>query len=162
MKPEEREALRSRFDFRCGYCGVREADAGAELTVDHFQPRSRSGADDPTNWVYCCFTCNTHKSDVWAPGSAHRILHPLDDDLSSHMAECAEGTLAGLTETGKFHIQQLQLNRPALVAHRLARKRQEVLTQRLDALLQQQDELRRQVEGLEQAVAEAERRLASS
>jgi 5-methylcytosine-specific restriction endonuclease McrA len=67
MKPEEREALRSRFDFRCGYCGVREADAGAELTVDHFQPRSRSGADDPTNWVYCCFTCNTHKSDVWAP-----------------------------------------------------------------------------------------------
>ena len=35
MRPEEREALRRRFHFRCGYCGVSETDGGAELTVDH-------------------------------------------------------------------------------------------------------------------------------
>jgi hypothetical protein len=40
MREEQREALRHRFGFRCGYCGVAERDVGAELTVDHFQPRT--------------------------------------------------------------------------------------------------------------------------
>ncbi len=44
MRSDEREILRQRFQFRCGYCGVRETDAGAELTADHFQPRSRGGS----------------------------------------------------------------------------------------------------------------------
>jgi hypothetical protein len=41
MRQDERETLRQRFAFRCGYCGVSEQDAGAERTVDHFQPRSQ-------------------------------------------------------------------------------------------------------------------------
>jgi hypothetical protein len=36
MRPEIRDALRQRYGFRCGYCGVRETDAGARLTLDHF------------------------------------------------------------------------------------------------------------------------------
>jgi hypothetical protein len=161
VRPEEREALRRRFDFRCGYCGVSEVDAGTELTVDHFQPRSHGGADESTNWVYSCFTCNNHKSDAWTPNSPQRILHPLDDHLVDHLTQQPDGTLIGLTETGDFHIQQLQLNRPPLIAYRRERQRRAVLRHTLDEALRRQEELRRRVEALEQAVADAERRLSS-
>ncbi|MBI1924525.1 HNH endonuclease [Candidatus Poribacteria bacterium] len=57
MTSEQREAMRQRYQFRCGYCGTSEVEAGAELTVDHFQPRSRDGVDAPDNWVYCCHAC---------------------------------------------------------------------------------------------------------
>lgn len=161
MRPEEREALRTRFGFRCGYCGVSEIDVGAELTIDHYQPRSRGGGDDPENWVYSCFTCNNHKGDLWAPHSSQRILHPLYDDLPRHINEQPEGTLTGLTETGRFHIERLQLNRPALVAHRRSQIRQAELAQKLEELLHQQDGLRHRVEMLEQTLIEVERRLTS-
>lgn len=68
--PPDRDDLRQRFQFRCGYCGVREADAGAELTADHFQPRSRGGADEPDNLVYSCHACNEFKGDFWDPDPA--------------------------------------------------------------------------------------------
>jgi hypothetical protein len=161
MRPEEREALRRRYEFHCGYCGVSEMEVGAELTVDHFQPRSRGGRDGPENWVYSCFTCNNHKSDVWAPDSLQRVLHPLDDPVSEHLAQRPDGTLMGLTETGRFHIEQLQLNRPPLVARRGSQQRQGELQQSLNEALQRQEELRQRVAALEQAVADAERRLGS-
>jgi HNH endonuclease len=161
MRLGDREELRRRFAFRCGYCGVSEEDIGAELTVDHFQPRARGGSDKPTNWVYACFTCNNLKSDIWAPESPLRILHPLNDSLGGHLAEQPDGTLVGTTETGRFHVEQLELNRPPLVAHRLARRRQVGLSQALEEALRRQEELRRRVAALEQTVADAERRLRS-
>ena len=93
MRQDERETLRRRFGFRCGYCGVTEQDVGCELTVDHFQPRSQEGCDDPENWVYCCHPCNEFKGDYWNPNSAQRILHPLRDSIDSHVVEQDDGTL---------------------------------------------------------------------
>ncbi|MEW6210530.1 MAG: HNH endonuclease signature motif containing protein, partial [Acidobacteriota bacterium] len=65
MKQDIKESVRRAYDFRCGYCGVREEEAGSELEVDHFQPRSTGGGDDLENLVYCCTTCNRFKSDYW-------------------------------------------------------------------------------------------------
>jgi hypothetical protein len=161
MRSSARDTLRARFGFRCGYCGVREEDAGAELTVDHFQPVSRGGTDDPENHVYCCFTCNTHKSDIWAPDTPQRVLHPLHDDFGAHLRQRADGTLEGLTETGRFHIEHLHLNRPPLIAYRLEQTRREVLRQALEQAAQMQEELRLRVQRLEALLAEAERRLRS-
>jgi hypothetical protein len=45
-------------------------------------------------------------------------LHPFVNDVSGHVAEEFDGILRGITPTGEFHIERLQLNRPALVAHR--------------------------------------------
>jgi hypothetical protein len=70
------------------------------------------------NLVYCCHACNEFKGDHWQPGSLQRLQHPQRDDLSGHVALSDDDTLHGLTETGMFHIRRLQLNRPALVAHR--------------------------------------------
>ena len=122
MLPDPRAELRRLYQFCCGYCGTSEVDVGAALTIDHFQPHSHGGADDPTNWVYCCHACNEFKGDHWQPESLRRILHPLRDDFSAYIVEETDGKLRGLTETGTFHIQRLHLNRPQLVAHRLARR----------------------------------------
>lgn len=126
MRPQEREALRRRFGFRCGYCSVSETDAGAELTVDHYQPRSQGGSDDPDNWVYSCHACNEFKADWWQPASRHRVLHPERDERARHLSEGDDGMLRPLTDTGAFHIERLRLNRDQLVAFRMERKRREV------------------------------------
>jgi 5-methylcytosine-specific restriction endonuclease McrA len=96
----ERQALRRRFAFRCGYCRVREDAVGAELTVDHFQPRSCGGAHTPENLVYCCHACNEFKGDYWEPESPRRILHPERDSFAEHVAAADDGTVRGLTEPG--------------------------------------------------------------
>src|SRR6266852_4333511 len=95
MRKDERLTLRQHFQFRCGYCGVHERDVGAELTVDHFQPRSRDGAHEPENWVYCCHACNEFKGDYWQPDSPYRIPHPIRDTSASHMVEEKKRHVAG-------------------------------------------------------------------
>lgn len=157
MRPDEKAALRQRFQFRCGYCGVREVDAGAELTVDHFHPRSRDGAHEPDNWVYCCHACNDFKGHYWQPDSPRRILHPLRDNLAEHVVERDDDTLYALTETGTFHIQRLHLNRPELVACRLERRLIAVAQQAQSDLLQRLARLEQQVQVLTQRVERLER-----
>ncbi len=100
MRPDERETLRHRFQFRCGYCGVSERDAGAELTVDLFQPHSQAGLHEPENWVSCCHACNEFKADFWQPDSLSRILHPLRDNLTAYRAEQPDGIFQAPSETG--------------------------------------------------------------
>lgn len=117
-----RQTVRRAYDFGCGYCGVREEDAGSELELDHFKPRSLGGDDALENLVYCCTTCNRVKGDFWATSTTEkRLLHPQQDDLSLHLRQESDGFLTALTETGKFHLSRLRLNRPPLAALRRAR-----------------------------------------
>jgi hypothetical protein len=102
---------------------VRETDAGARLTVDHFQSLSRGGTDDEENLVYSCHACNEYKGNVWQPEAESRILHPLRDDRLVHIQEASDFRLIGLTPTGIYHIQQLRLNREELIVHRQRRRK---------------------------------------
>ena len=152
------DELRARYGFGCGYCGVTEADIGAKLTTDHFLPRSRGGSDDPDNLVYCCFACNTYKGDFWSADPNERLLHPLVDDVSAHFTQSPNGKLMELTASGRLHIANLQLNRPELMAYRLARQTQREVTETLRDSLNELESLRQRVAELEAAVAAAERR----
>lgn len=49
--------VRSVYVMRCGYCLLSEADIGAELTFDHFQPLTAGGTEDADNLVYACHAC---------------------------------------------------------------------------------------------------------
>ena len=49
-----REQVRQRARFACEFCGVTEADAGGQLTIDHFQPATKGGSDGLENLLYCC------------------------------------------------------------------------------------------------------------
>src|ERR1041385_4798286 len=95
-------SIRRRYGFACGYCRVSEIDAGGELTVDHFVPESRGGDDSDDNLVYACPRCNWHKQSfqpsALQQSAGARLLHPLLDDLASHLREdLASGELYGLT-----------------------------------------------------------------
>jgi HNH endonuclease len=113
-----RERLRQLYAFRCGYCGVREVDAGSQLTIDHFRPRTHQGTDAEDNLVYCCFACNHFKSDYWQTEPERQLLHPLLDNLATHFTQTEDHILDGLTERGRNHITVLHLNRPELVDYR--------------------------------------------
>ena len=145
MAHPQHETLRQLFQFRCGYCGTSEQQAGGELTVDHYQPLSAQGSDDLVNLVYACFRCNLYKSDFWlggVPGNLQRILHPLRDSLETHYTlERSTGVLSALTPTGEFHIALLHLNRAALVLRHREEATQLAYQTLLEEMIVRQHEL---------------------
>ncbi len=148
MRPSQKQALRALYEFCCGYCGVGEAQVGAELTVDHFQPRSRGGTDENENLVYACHACNEFKSDFWPDEEQVRLLHPRRDDLAFHLATADDGALQGLTPEGELFVERLRLNRAPLVERRRALVRQRFLEEERQVLLQQLAALEQQVQRL--------------
>ena len=71
---EIREQVRKRANFTCEFCGVTESDVGNQLTIDHFQPISRSGNDNMDNLIYSCISCNQYKLEYWPNTSNDPIL----------------------------------------------------------------------------------------
>ena len=156
--------VRERYDFCCGYCGVSEADVGGELTVDHFRPLSASGDHSDENLVYACVRCNQYKGallpDATDLAQERRLLHPLQDDLLSHIREDeSTGRLEGLTATGRFHIAALRLNRPALIIHRQRRYLAVLLEARLAQALTENEALRERIARRDLYIAYLEERL---
>jgi hypothetical protein len=126
---------------------VGEEDTGGELTVDHYVPVVAGGADDDDNLVYACFRCNLYKADFHPTDAdraqGHFILHPLRDDLQQHLRlDQSSGRLEPVTETGRFHILLLPLNRLALLAYRLRQRRAELMAARNELLEDENRELR--------------------
>jgi hypothetical protein len=143
------QQVRERFGRRCGYCGVAEEDAAGELTVDHYRPSSTGGEDKDENLVYACSRCNLYKGDFYPTeedlARGRRVLHPFRDDLTQHVRSHEEtGQLEPLTETGRFHITLLHLNRPELVTYRLRRRLAELL-QLQQALLETENQRLREL-----------------
>ena len=155
------QAIRERYGLRCGYCGVTEEDSGGELTIDHFIPVSAGGDDSDANLVYACVRCNQYKGALLPEGTdsahEHRLLHPLLDDIAAHLlADETTGELKALTETGRFHIAALRLNRPRLVANRQRRNLIALLQERSDELQRENAKLREQVAEREVYIAHLE------
>jgi hypothetical protein len=149
--PQElRETVRRTYGHRCGYCGVHEEEVGCELEVDHFRPRAEGGSDDISNLVYCCPACNRIKSDFWSVDAIYRLLHPLQDDLSTHLLENDDGRLVALTECGAFHIKRLKLNRPQLIAARLNRLENLRMRQEIVELREQLNQANERVDEIEE------------
>lgn len=165
MAHPDHEKVRQRFGRCCGYCGVSEADIGGELTIDHYHPQSVGGDDSEDNLVYCCFRCNTYKGDFF-PSSGdlthgRRLLHPLRDPVTLHFRENEQtGHLEPLTDTGRFHLALLRLNRPQLVQRRLARRLRQLLSEAFQLLQTENDDLRLRVVLLESYLRELIRRRA--
>ena len=157
-------AVRQRYRHSCGYCGVTDIATGSELTLDHFRPLAAGGSDDDENLVYACIKCNQFKHDFWPDeedqAAQRRVLHPLLDDLNEHVAEDIQsGKLYPLTETGRFHIALLRLNRPQLIEHRLGRHLEGALQDRLLTLEEQNAELRKTIATQKRYIAMLEAQL---
>lgn len=157
VSPVLRAVIRERFLGMCGYCGVSEIDIGNELDIDHYQPRTRGGGDDPGNLVYTCPACNRFKGAYWPADDAPddvRLLNPNSNDVDVHIAETVSGRLVGLTTRGWFHIRWLHLNRPLLVAVRQRRQRATLIAEALGQAQATAVLLQERVETLERELAE--------
>jgi hypothetical protein len=120
-----REQVRQRSGCACEFCGVREEDAGAALTIDHFQPQSKGGSDALDNLIYACPGCNQYKQDYWPLDMQSLPLwNPRNRDAAEHFTEAENGQLIALTDVGAFTIRHLRLNRLQLIAYRQNRRRQ--------------------------------------
>ena len=164
MAHPQHDIVRQRYEFRCGYCGVSEADTGGALTVDHFRPVSAGGGNSDKNLVYACFKCNQYEGNfvpnVEDERNGHRVLHPKNDGIDEHTRlNDSTGLLEGLTETGCFHIALLQLNRSALVQHRLQGWMARWLSKRREMLEDKAAMLTSTITGLELHIARLERLL---
>ena len=63
-----RAGVLKRDGDRCGYC------RGAATTVDHIQPRSRSGRNSWKNTVASCYRCNQAKANRTPAEAGMRLL----------------------------------------------------------------------------------------
>lgn len=164
MRHPKFDSVRQRYHQRCGYCDVTEATVGGELTIDHHRPKAAGGDDEDDNLVYACIKCNQYKGDFWPDqddvAQDRRVLHPLLDDRDVHLTKSEEtGRIQALTETGRFHIALLRLNRPQLIEHRLARRLLDVLNEKQRLLEQQNAELRKTIAAQERYIALLEEQL---
>ncbi|HEY0739585.1 MAG TPA: HNH endonuclease [Herpetosiphonaceae bacterium] len=125
ISAELRDFVRRRAHFACEYCGVTETDTGGELTIDHYQPQSIGGTDEPENLLYCCVRCNQYKADYWpTPPNDPPLWNPRTEPTLTHFLRLEDGTLYPLTPTATFTSQRLRLNRSPLIAYRRQQNRQ--------------------------------------
>lgn len=132
IKEDIRKFVQQRASYACEFCGVQEEDTGDILTIDHFQPQSKQGADELDNLIYCCNRCNLYKSDYF-PSKNHAISlwNPRIDPQSKHFLELENGHLQGITDIGIFTIIRLRLNRILLISYRLKKRKRLEETQLL-------------------------------
>ena len=110
IRAEKTEYLRVLYNFSCGYCGITESEAGGILTRDHFKPLTKGGRNSVDNLVYACADCNKAKGDYFGDTSATRLLHPLRDDLSEHLARDELGVCCALSALGAIYVRVLKLD----------------------------------------------------
>jgi len=149
IRASVKRLIRSIYVMRCGYCLVSEAETGAEMTYDHFQPQSKGGTDAKDNLVYACHASNEFKGEYFGDTADTRLLHPLEDDLSTHLRREADGLLTPLTVAGERYLRVLQLNRPPLVLYRHNQHRQQQAAARDEAINRRLDAIMAQVQRIE-------------
>ena len=112
-----RAAVAARAGGLCEYCRCPAAFCPAPFCLDHIEPRSRAGSDDPDNLAWACHGCNGSKyarTTVVDPdsGQAVPLYHPRRHRWRDHFAWSADGLdILGLTPTGRATVLALDLNR---------------------------------------------------
>ncbi len=124
--------LREDFRFQCAYCNISEGyRRGSEIFgVDHFRPKATFPelAEVYTNlYYYCCANCNSTKGSRYPD---ERLLNAgigyLDpcaaDPFDSDFWEESNGLLSGLSPSGRFTIETIDLNRVECQRFRFRRR----------------------------------------
>jgi hypothetical protein len=116
-----RERVRARAGRCCEYCCSQDAFSPQSFSAEHVVPRSRGGATSLENLAWSCQGCNAHKYsklEGWdaATGCKARLFHPRVDRWIDHFVWSEDTTLViGTTPTGRATVEELKLNREAVV-----------------------------------------------
>lgn len=135
--------LRPDFRYRCAYCLTHEfyflqGDGGE---IDHFRPIHAREHDfsnlknEYSNLYWTCGQCNSEKGNLWPTQAEYaegfRFLDPCFEDHDAHWETHTNGTLTAKTNTGRFTIQFIRLNRQRLIE---LRRRMSAYQQKVTAL----------------------------
>ncbi len=109
--------LRSDFYYSCAYCSIMEQEAcGIRFEIDHYYPKSKYPElkSDYHNLMYSCEKCNSFKTDFFPDDNqvskGYVIIRPDESNPSNHF-KIKGILLTGITPTGEFNIDWLNLNR---------------------------------------------------
>jgi len=104
--------------------------AGKEnFELDHFRPKSlfADKVKDFYNLYYACHPCNMSKHDFWPPQALEdrgiSFVYLCKDEFETHFTLHEDGTCTGITESGRYTVEILRLNREHLIKARLMLKR---------------------------------------
>jgi HNH endonuclease len=124
-----RQELRRDFEFSCAYCTMLELEAmGIGFEIDHYDPVTHNAAlaNEYTNLVYSCDSCNGRKSSYLPePDPARpevRLLRPDLDDFDEHAEMKTDLHLKERTPAGRYTIKLIGLNRKTLLRLRQIRR----------------------------------------
>ena len=118
-----RAAVREDFRRTCAYCVLSELWAGGveNFELEHFRPKSLFPhlSSNFYNLYWSCHACNKLKRTLWpTPEMLHAGIGFVDLCASSfeeHFVDEPDGTWTAKTESARFTIEMLQLNRPHMV-----------------------------------------------
>lgn len=111
-----RAQIERRAGERCEYCHAPQRVFNAPFHIEHIVPRSRGGADDPTNLALSCSSCNLAKgtaidgvaSDT---GERARLFNPRTDHWEEHFVWSADASIIlGRTVIGLVTARMLNMN----------------------------------------------------
>ena len=83
VPPSVRFYVMNRDGFRCRYCGVMPDDG---IHIDHIVPRSKGGANHPSNLVTSCIDCNLGKGN----GLTRDVGHECCREIYNHIVSKAK------------------------------------------------------------------------
>lgn len=122
---EYKSILCEDFHRRCGYCGDHEFFRETFYEIDHFIPKKLAPekANEYSNLVYSCRTCNNSKRDKWPTGDAAHPndglkgwIDPCDAQYSAQFDRLKDGSIRSKTKLGLWMWGALSLGNPI---HRL-------------------------------------------
>ena len=95
-----RLAIYLRDGLACAYCGT-TVEEGAQLSLDHLRPVSKSGGkpnNKPTNLITCCSRCNSAKGNRTVYAFCQAVAEYLGDTASvaaieRHVRLCARRSM---------------------------------------------------------------------
>ena len=96
-RPSTRLAIYLRDGLACAYCGASVED-GARLSLDHLNPHSKGGSNDPSNLVTACERCNKSRGNRSVRAFCRAVAEYLDHGITAarierHVRNCARRTL---------------------------------------------------------------------
>jgi hypothetical protein len=114
-----------RANHRREYCLAPEVLFNLPFEVDHIQPTSEAGTDDPSNLVLSCRSCNLFKSATraaWAEidQREYDLFDLRRDRWKDHFSvDLERGEILALTGIGRVTIAVLRMNDPNQIVARL-------------------------------------------
>jgi hypothetical protein len=108
--------VEARAGQRCEYCLMHQSLQGATFHIEHINPSSRGGSDNPDNLALACPRCNLLKSNRTEAadpdsGATMRLFNPRADRWADHF-RWEDYQIVGLTPIGRATAFALDFNHP--------------------------------------------------